>query len=108
MPIGDTKVIDLDNHLVGDVESWDQFIEPEWRDQLPQKLPRGDLERGRTLAGGKVLVESDLGRVANDRPNWALPEHSTPEGRVGLLDQAGIDLAVLSPNSTALNLVWFP
>jgi predicted TIM-barrel fold metal-dependent hydrolase len=34
-------------------------------------------------------------------------DHS-PSGRVELLDEAGIDVAVLSPSSTVQNFVWFP
>lgn len=107
MPINGTKIIDLDSHLVGDVENWEHWIEEEWRSQLPRRLPRGPEERGRTVAGDRVLIESDLGRQAGERHPWARPEDYTAEGRVGLLDQAGIDIAVLSPNSTALNLLRF-
>ena len=32
MAIDGMKVIDLDSHLVGDLESWDQTVEDNWRD----------------------------------------------------------------------------
>ena len=31
MAIDGMKVIDLDSHLVGDLESWDQTVEDNWR-----------------------------------------------------------------------------
>ena len=39
MAIDGMKVIDLDSHLVGDLESWEQTIEDHWRPYLPEKLP---------------------------------------------------------------------
>ncbi len=30
MAIGNTKIMDLDSHLVGDVPSWERFIDDAW------------------------------------------------------------------------------
>jgi predicted TIM-barrel fold metal-dependent hydrolase len=108
MPIGATKIIDLDSHLVGDVPSWERFIDDEWREHLPRRLPVRPDERVRTLVGNRIMVGSEVGRQAGEKPNWVRPEDLSPEGRVRMLDRAGIDLAVLSPNSPAIDLVWFP
>ena len=108
MPIGDTKIIDLDSHLVGDVPNWERFIEDEWRPWLPKRLPVKPDERVRTLVGNRIMVGSELSRHSQEKPEWVHPEDLSPEGRVRLMDRAGIDIAVLSPNSPALDLVWFP
>ncbi len=107
MPIGGTKIIDLDSHLVGDVAHWPEFIEEPWRPYLPQRLPVREGERARTLVGNQVMLGSEVVGQAQ-KPNWVRPEDLTPEGRVRNLDKDGIDIAVLSPNSGALDLMWFP
>ena len=108
MPIGGTKVIDLDSHLVGDTSHWSEFMEEEWRPFLPRRLPTEPSERSRTLLGGRVMLGSGLTGENEQKPNWVRPEDLTPEGRVKNLDKDGIDIAVLSPNSGALDLMWFP
>ena len=45
MAIDGMKVIDLDSHLVGDLDSWDQTIEEKYKEFLPRKLPTRDNER---------------------------------------------------------------
>ncbi len=107
MPIGNTKIIDLDAHLVGDVAHWDEFIEEEWKSYLPQRLPVREGERQCTLVGNEIMWGAELRGQAR-RPEWAGPEDYTAEGRGRNLDKDGIDIAVLSPNSPALDLVWFP
>ena len=108
MPIGDTKIIDLDSHLVGDVPNWERWIEDEWKPQLPRRLPGKPDERVRTLVGNRIMVGSELERQKGEKPEWVRPADLSPAGRVQMLDRAGIDVAVLSPNSPALDLVWFP
>jgi predicted TIM-barrel fold metal-dependent hydrolase len=108
MPIGDTRIIDLDSHLVGDVPNWERFIDDAWKAYLPKRVPVGPDERVQTRVGSQVMVGSEVGRQAGEKPNWVRPEDLTPEGRVRLQDRAGIDVAVLSPNSPAIDLVWFP
>jgi len=49
MAIDGMKVIDLDSHLVGDLESWDQTVEDNWRAFLPRKRPTKDSERRKSL-----------------------------------------------------------
>ena len=49
MAIDGMKVIDLDSHLVGDLESWGQTIEEKYREFLPRRLPTRDNERRKTL-----------------------------------------------------------
>lgn len=65
-------------------------------------------ERVRTLVGNRIMMGSEVARQAGEKPNWVRPEDLSPEGRVRMLDRAGIDGAVLSPNSPAIDLVWFP
>jgi predicted TIM-barrel fold metal-dependent hydrolase len=108
MPIGDTAIIDLDSHLVGDVPNWERFIEDAWKSSLPRRLPGGPEERTQTQVGPRIMIGSEVGRQAAEKPNWVRPENLTPEGRVRMQDRAGIDIAVLSPNSPAIDLVWFP
>jgi uncharacterized protein len=108
MPIDGVKVIDLDSHLVGDVPSWERFIDEEWKGWLPRPLPVRPDERVRTLVGNRVMIGSELGRHRAEKPEWVTPADLSPEGRVRMQDRAGIDVAVLSPNSPALDLVWFP
>jgi hypothetical protein len=108
MPIGNSKIIDLDSHLVGDVPSWERFIDDAWKAYLPKRLPVKPDERVRTLVGNRIMIGSEVGRQAGEKPNWVRPEDLSPEGRVALMDRAGIDVAVLSPNSPAIDLVWYP
>src|ERR1041385_5032205 len=96
MPIGNTKIIDLDSHLVGDVPNWERFIDDAWKGSLPRRLPVKPDERVRTQVGTQVMVGSEVGRQAGEKPNWVRPEDLTPEGRVRMQDRAGIDVAVLS------------
>ena len=108
MPIGRTPIIDLDNHLVDDLSSWEQWIEEEWKSLLPKKMPGTADERPRTLVGERVMMGSEIPNQRGKRPNWVGTSDHTPEGRVKLLDEAGIDMAVLSPSSSAQNFMWFP
>lgn len=108
MAISGTKVIDLDNHLSDDVANWEHWIDREWRSSLPRRIPTAIEERSLTQVGDQVMTESSPGTVQNERPASHAQNATTPEGRVAVLDQAGIDVAVLSPNSPALNYVWFP
>ena len=107
MALDGMKVIDLDSHLVGDLDNWESCIEEEWKPHLPKKLPTKPDERKRTLIGNRILVGSELGRHAVDKRNWFKTEDLTPEGRVRNMDKDGIDVAVLSPNSPALDVLWF-
>lgn len=107
MPIGGTRVIDMDSHLVGDVAGWPDFIEDEWRSYLPQRLPVKKGERMRTLVGNNIMWGAGV-QGQEGRTEWAGPQDYTAEGRVSNLDKDGIDIAVLSPNSPALDMVWFP
>ncbi|MFQ5903188.1 MAG: amidohydrolase family protein [Candidatus Binatia bacterium] len=107
MSIAGMTIIDLDSHLVGDLQNWEHWIEEEWKPFLPRKLPTKPDERRRTLVGNRIMVGSELGRHGSEKPNWHRPEDLTPEGRVKNLDKDGIDTAVLSPNSPALDVLWF-
>ena len=107
MAIDGMKVVDLDSHLVGDLESWDQTVEDQWRSFLPKKLPTKDNERRKTLVGNRVMIGSELGRQKAEKNEWFKPEDLTPQGRVRNMDLDGIDVAVLSPNSPALDILWF-
>ena len=62
MAIDGMKVIDLDSHLVGDLDSWDQTIEAKYKEFLPRKLPTKDNERRKTLVGNQIMIGSELGR----------------------------------------------
>ena len=108
MPVGRTPIIDLDNHLVDDHSSWGEWVEEEWRSLLPKKIPGAADERPRTLVGDRVMMGSEIPNQRGKRPNWVGTSDHTPEGRVKLLDEAGIDMAVLSPSSSAQNFMWFP
>jgi predicted TIM-barrel fold metal-dependent hydrolase len=108
MAIDGMKVIDLDSHLVGDLDNWVQTIEPKYKEFLPRRLPTKDNERRRTLVGNRILVGSELGSQKAQKLEWVKPRDLTSEGRVQNMDLDGIDVAVLSPNSTALDMLWFP
>ena len=107
MAIDGMKVVDLDSHLVGDLESWEQTVEDKWRPFLPMKLPTKDNERRKTLVGNRTMIGSELGRQKAEKNEWFKPEDLTPHGRVRNMDLDGIDVAVLSPNSPALDILWF-
>ena len=107
MAIDGMKVIDLDSHLVGDLENWGEFIEEKYRPYLPMKLPTKDNERRKTLIGNRIMVGSELGRHKAEKNEWFKADDLTPQGRVRNMDLDGIDVAVLSPNSPALDILWF-
>src|SRR6476646_1040113 len=107
MAIDGMKVIDLDSHLVGDLESWGQTVEDNYREFLPRKLPTRDNERRKTLVGNQIMIGSELGRQKAEKLAWAKPDDLRPAGRVRNMDLDGIDVAVLSPNSPALDILWF-
>src|SRR5689334_16739738 len=107
MAIDGMKLVDLDSHLVGDLESWEQTIEDSWRPFLPKKLPTKENERKRTLVGNRVMVGSELGRQKAEKKEWVTPADLTSGGRVRNMDLDSIDVAVLSPNSPALDILWF-
>ena len=107
MAIDGMKVIDLDSHLVGDLESWDQTVEAKYKEFLPRKLPTKDNERRKTLVGNQIMVGSELGRQKAEKKEWVTAADLTPQGRVRNMDLDGIDVAVLSPNSPALDILWF-
>ena len=94
MAIDGMKVIDLDSHLVGDLESWDQTIEAKYKEFLPNKLPTKDNERRKTLVGNQIMVGSELGRHKAEKLEWVKPDDLTPQGRVRNMDLDGIDVAV--------------
>ncbi|MDE0213703.1 MAG: hypothetical protein OXN22_06430, partial [Deltaproteobacteria bacterium] len=108
MAINGTKVIDLDSHLVGDVANWKHCIEDAWKEYLPRPLPTAPDERRKTLVGTRIMVGSEVTRQSGEKPVWHKAEDLAAGGRVRNLDKDGIDVAVLSPNSPALDLVWFP
>jgi hypothetical protein len=97
MAIDGMKVIDLDSHLVGDLENWESTIEAKYKNCLPMKLPVKDNERRKTLIGNRIMVGSELGRHKADKQEWVKPDDLTPAGRVRNMDLDGIDVAVLSP-----------
>ena len=107
MPFAGSKIIDLDAHLVGDTSHWEETIDEEWKPFLPKPLPSKLGERQLTLIGNRIMVGSEI-TGPSVKPNWVRPEDLTPEGRVRNLDKDGIDIAVLSPNSSALDRLWFP
>jgi aminocarboxymuconate-semialdehyde decarboxylase len=107
MPFGSTPVMDLDNHLVDDLPAWERWIDAEWKALVPRPLPSGPDERPRTQVGGRVMLGSEVPTQRSQRPNWVGTTDHTPAGRVKLLDEAGIDVAVLSPSSQAQNFLWF-
>ena len=107
MAIDGMKVIDLDSHLVGDLESWGQTIEPEYKEFLPRRLPTKDTERRKTLVGNRIMTGSELGRQKAEKKEWVTEADLTAQGRVRNMDLDGIDVAVLSPNSPALDILWF-
>ena len=74
MAIDGMKVVDLDSHLVGDLESWDQTVEDKWRPFLPSKLPTKDNERRKTLVGNRIMIGSELGRQKAEKNEWFKPE----------------------------------
>jgi hypothetical protein len=69
MAIDGMKVIDLDSHLVGDLESWGTTIEEKYRSYLPMRLPTKENERRKTLVGNRIMVGSELGRHKADKQN---------------------------------------
>jgi hypothetical protein len=107
MAIDGMKVIDLDSHLVGDLDNWSQTVEAKYKDFLPRKLPTKDNERRKTLVGNQIMVGSELGRQKAEKKEWVTEADLTPQGRVRNMDLDGIDVAVLSPNSPALDILWF-
>jgi predicted TIM-barrel fold metal-dependent hydrolase len=107
MAIDGMKVIDLDSHLVGDLENWGTTIEKKYMPYLPMKLPTKENERRKTLIGNRIMIGSELGRHKSEKQEWVKPPDLTPEGRVRNMDLDGIDVAVLSPNSPALDVLWF-
>lgn len=107
-PFKNKLVVDLDSHLIGDVPNWEQWIDEEWKSYLPKTLSGEPNQRRHTLVGREIMISSEMNRTTSEKPEWVQPQDLTPEGRVNLLDKAGIDIAVLSPNSPALDLVWFP
>ena len=107
MAIDGMKVIDLDSHLVGDLESWEQTVEAKYKEFLPRKLPTKDNERRKTLVGNQIMIGSELGRQKAEKKEWVTPQDLTAQGRVRNMDLDGIDVAVLSPNSPALDILWF-
>ena len=58
MAIDGMKVIDLDSHLVGDLESWSQTVEAKYKEFLPRKLPTKDNDRRKTLVGKPAILEN--------------------------------------------------
>lgn len=108
MSVNGMTIIDLDSHLVGDLDNWEGHIEEEWKPFLPKRLPTKPDERRRTLIGNRIMIGSEVTRQNAEKPKWVRPEDLTPEGRVRNLDKDGIDIAVLSPNSPALDALWFP
>ena len=108
MAINGTKGIDLDSHLVGDVSNWKSCIEEKWKESLPRPLPTRPVERRKTLVGTRFMVVAEVTRQSSEKPHWHTAEDLAASGRVRNLDKDGIDVAVLSPNSPALDLVWFP
>jgi uncharacterized protein len=108
VPFENTPIIDLDNHLEDDLPAWEHWIEDQWKSQLPRQLPAEPNERGRTQVGNQVMLASELTRHRGERPSWVGTKDHSPAGRVQFLDEAGIDVAVLSPSSSAQSLVWFP
>ena len=107
MAIDGMKVIDLDSHLVGDLENWEQTVEAKYKEFLPRKLPTKDNERRKTLVGNQIMIGSELGRQKAEKKEWVTPRDLTAQGRVRNMDLDGIDVAVLSPNSPALDILWF-
>ena len=107
MAIDGMKVIDLDSHLVGDLESWHQTVEAKYKEFLPRKLPTKDNERRKTLIGNRIMIGSELGRQKAEKKEWVTEADLTPQGRVRNMNLDGIDVAVLSPNSPALDILWF-
>src|ERR687897_2163418 len=101
MAIDGMKVIDLDSHLVGDLESWDQTVEAKYKEFLPRKLPNKDNERRKTLVGNQILVGSELGRQKAEKKEWVTPQDLTAEGRALTMDLGGICGAAVSPHSPA-------
>ena len=97
MAIVGMKVIDLDSHLGGDLESWEQTIEEKYREFLPRKLPTKDNERRKTLVGNQNLIGSELGRQKAEKKEWVTPADLTPQGRVRNMDLDGIAVAVYRP-----------
>ena len=89
------KVIDLDSHLVGDLENWNQTIEDQWSAFLPKRLPTKDNERRKTLVGNRIMIGSEVGRQKAEKKEWVTEADLTPHGRVRNMDLDGIDVAVI-------------
>ena len=53
------------------------------------------------------MIGSELARHKADKQEWVKPDDLTPQGRVRNMDLDGIDVAILSPNSPALDVLWF-
>ena len=77
MAIDGMKVIDLDSHLVGDLDSWDQTIEAKYKEFLPRKLPTKDNERRKTLVGNQIMV----GQILSLSENRAVSDPSAEPNR---------------------------
>ena len=80
MAIDGMKVIDLDSHLVGDLESWDQTVEAKYKEFLPRKLPTKDNERRKTLVGNQIMIGSELGRQKAEKKEWVTRGRSDAAG----------------------------
>lgn len=94
MAIDGMRVIDIDSHLVGDLDSWDKTIEAKYKEFLPRKPPTKENERRKTLVGNRIMIGSELGRHRADKQEWVKPRDLTPEGHARNMDLDGIDLAV--------------
>ena len=92
MSVNGMTIIDLDSHLVGDLQNWDRHIEEKWKPFLPKSLPTQPDERRRTLIGNRINDWLELTRQNSEKPKWCRPEDLTPQGRVRNLDKDGIDI----------------
>ena len=109
MAINGTKVIDLDSHLVGDVGNWKHCIEEDRGGiSSPGRFRPNPTNGARPWwARASWWARRSRGRAARS-PNGTRRKTSWPGAGSETSDKDGIDLAVLSPNSPALDLVWFP
>jgi predicted TIM-barrel fold metal-dependent hydrolase len=115
------RTIDVDQHLFESRRTWADYIEPADRDNA---LSIEDDEtgwpwltwQGKQLSPievpvpeqGKAIGDDRLRRLRGDPPRGTFEElvpanYQTAAGRIGLLDQFGIDAAVLFPN---YGLLW--
>jgi predicted TIM-barrel fold metal-dependent hydrolase len=105
------QVIDSDGHIIEPPDLWERYVEPAWRDRVPQVVTNS---RGETLIGlGDLAMDIPGGARAvgfdsparsegweeRSRHKMGLRGGWDPGARLADMDADGIDVAVLYPTT---------